>query len=165
MRARIAGYLAFAPLLVATSTACEGVPDLRFAGDDGSAPGSANTPDATIVTFDGASSSGGSSPGTGSSSGGTVQDATAPDEDAPGTPIPLDAATPPPPVTDGATPPLTGCPGHPAGGVTCCGSVACKGTAQQCNCNECSFCASEGFCCPSTHPPPGFCATSLSACH
>jgi hypothetical protein len=154
MRARIASCLA---LVAFTLAGCEGVPDLRFADGDGG-----TSEDATLPTTTDGSPALDSTVGPGADAG----DDAAPADDAspPGPPLPEDGASPPPP-TDGAPPPDTGCPGTPPGGTTCCGNVACKGTPQQCNCGLCAYCASQGYCCPSAHPPPGYCATELKDCH
>jgi hypothetical protein len=152
MRAVVAWCLALAPSAAIACVGCEGVPDLTFASpDDATAPPPQPTEDATLPAVD-------------SASGATTPEASGSSDDAPGPPLPQDASMPPP-ANDGAPPPATGCPNTPPPGVTCCGAVACKGNAQQCNCGECAYCATEGFCCPSTHPAPGFCATELSQCH
>jgi hypothetical protein len=160
MREGIAVFFALASL---AALGCEGVPDLVFAPtEDASTSSPASTPDATILTADGSSVAPTPDSALASFDDGASADALF--DDAQGPTLPLDAAQPPP-ASDGAPPPVTGCPNNPPGGVTCCGAVACKGDAKDCNCGECAFCASEGFCCPSTHPPPGFCATSLAGCH
>lgn len=157
MRGSIPSYiagvasLALAPLLLA----CEGVPDLRFAApQDASASSPSSYVDATL---------GDDAPSEPPDASTSPDDAAATD-DAPGPTLPDDAATPPPPG-DGAAPTDAGCPAHPPPGVTCCGAVACKGNPQQCNCSLCAYCASQGVCCPSQHPAPGYCATALSLCH
>jgi hypothetical protein len=144
MRAVIALCIGVAPFVLA----CEGVPNLRFASADDAASPPATDEDATIGAID-------------SSSGATIPDATIPAdaEKADAHTVPQDSASPPP-QSDSAPPPA-GCPGNPPAGVTCCDSVACKGSAAQCNCTECAFCANEGFCCPSMHL---MCATKLSDC-
>jgi hypothetical protein len=142
MRAVTALLIGIAAALV---VGCEGVPDLRFAGPEDAA--TAPPLDATIGALD-------------SSGGQSIPDATiAADvhEDDDAHQPSVDSALPP---SDAAA----SCPNNPPAGVTCCGSIACKGTNAQCNCNQCQFCASEGVCCPSVHPPPGTCATKVSDC-
>ena len=160
MRARTwARSLAITPLLAFGALAleaCEGVPDLRFADSEDAAPSSpASTLDATVIAFD-VSPGTGSGSGGGSSSGGQDANvATGDDAGGGGT----DSAPPP---SDSGTTPAVGCPNHPPDGVTCCGTIECKGTAAQCNCNSCSICASQGVCCPMSFMR---CASSLNACH
>jgi hypothetical protein len=144
MRAVSALSIAVATLVVG----CEGVPDLHFAGPEDAATSEL---DATIGALD-------------SSGGQSIPDATIAadahvDDDAQQPAV--DSALPPPPSDAAAS-----CPNNPPAGVTCCGSTECKGTSAQCNnCMECQFCASEGVCCPSAHPPQlGTCATKLSDC-
>jgi len=146
--------------LVLTASACDTVPDLRFAGPDDGGPIASPQPDATLPQSDaspGLSEDATTAPG---------DDANAPAEDsAPGPPLPQDSATPPP-ASDGAPPPANGCPSSPPPGAICCGTVACKGNQQQCNCTECAFCSTQGgVCCPSMHPPPGYCASDVKDCH
>jgi hypothetical protein len=179
MRARIASALALTLLGGALSggaiLGCEGVPDLHFEAEADGGP-SVTGQDATLPTTSPGQSDPGQPAPTGSDDAGSEDagsvpsgsddagsSASPPPDDASGTPLPKDAATPPP-KTD-ASPPDSGCPDNPPPGAVCCGSVACKGNAQQCNCGECAFCASEGYCCPSTHPAPGYCATELQGCH
>jgi hypothetical protein len=157
MRAVTALLIGIAPLVVA----CEGVPDLHFAGPEDAATSQL---DATIGALD---SSGGQS-----SRDATIATDARADDDA--QQPAMDSAPPPPPTdaagdasgSDGSSS-QGSCPNNPPAGVTCCGSVECKGTAAECNCSSglCQYCASEGVCCPSAHPPqPGTCATKLSDC-
>jgi hypothetical protein len=151
MRATPSSFFVFALATLGVG-GCEGVPDLVFGADDATAPNVAAL-DATLGADDGAPSSDATIP---PSDDATLEDA-AGDVGAP----PDDAAAP----VDGPPPP-NGCPGNPPAGAICCGAVACKGNAQNCNCALCAYCASEGgVCCPSTHPPPGYCATDVKDCH
>ncbi|MGO9000064.1 MAG: hypothetical protein ACLQVI_42600 [Polyangiaceae bacterium] len=157
MRARIASCVALFLVPAVTCLGCEGVPDLTFAGggEDATAPNPSSLTDSSTST--GADDSAGQSvPDEG------ITPIPIIDDDS-GSTAPHDAAPPPPPTNE-AGPPQTGCPNKPPQGVTCCGAVACKGSPQQCNCGECAYCANEGYCCPSSFPPPGYCANTLSAC-
>ena len=139
MRAVIALCIGLAPLFLA----CEAVPDLRFGSPEDAGLPPATGDDATVTATD---------------SGQSVPDATVP-ADADNADAHAQDSAPPPPQNDSAPPPVA-CPANPPAGVTCCGTVECKGSAAQCNCTQCAFCANEGFCCPSTH----MCASKLSDC-
>jgi hypothetical protein len=156
MRAVAALLIGIAPFVAG----CEGVPDLHFAGpEDAATPGFDAT---TIGAPD--SSAGQSIPDATTAADAHVGDDAQPAVDSAPPPPQGDAAASDASATDGSSSDGS-CPDDPPAGVTCCGSIACKGTSAECNCNLCQYCASEGVCCPSAHPPqPGTCATKLSDC-
>lgn len=126
------------------AAACEGVPDLMFASADAAADPLVEAGRASVVD------AGGTMNGTDETDAATQ----------------TDAASEAMAAVDSGSPRMgaTGCPSNPPMGVTCCGTVACWGSASECSCMACAKCSGQEVCCPSyghsTH-----CSDSFNHCY